>query len=51
MEYVFNHMDLHRGQRILQVAFGSGFKCNTAVWLCLNKRRNNSDSYENKKNK
>ena len=35
-DYIRNRMDLKRGQRVLQVAFGSGFKCNTAVWLCLN---------------
>jgi len=36
MEYVCTQAKLLRGQRVLQVAFGSGFKCNTAVWLCLN---------------
>jgi len=36
MDYIRKRTDLRRGQRILQVAFGSGFKCNSAVWLCLN---------------
>lgn len=36
MDYICQHMQLSRGQRVLQVAFGSGFKCNSAVWLCLN---------------
>ena len=28
-------MNFKRGNRILQIAFGSGFKCNGAVWLRL----------------
>lgn len=35
MDYIRDRMNLKRGQRVLQVAFGSGFKCNSAVWLCL----------------
>ena len=36
MAYTVKSMDLRRGHRVLQIAFGSGFKCNSAVWLCLN---------------
>jgi len=38
MDYICSRMDLRRGQRVLQVAFGSGFKCNSAVWLCMNNK-------------
>jgi 3-ketoacyl-CoA synthase len=36
MDYVRKQANLRRGQRVLQVAFGSGFKCNSCVWLCIN---------------
>merc|ERR1712110_701380 len=34
-EHVERFGNLREGDRILQVAFGSGFKCNTAVWRTL----------------
>jgi predicted naringenin-chalcone synthase len=58
MDYIRNNMNLTRGDRVLQVAFGSGFKCNSAVWLSLSNatpRKVNSasadtdDSHEHKK--
>ena len=36
MDYVRKVQKPKKGHRVLQVAFGSGFKCNSAVWLCLN---------------
>uniref|UniRef100_A0A7S2WTL4 3-ketoacyl-CoA synthase n=1 Tax=Rhizochromulina marina TaxID=1034831 RepID=A0A7S2WTL4_9STRA len=35
LSFIRHHMKQKRGQRVLQISFGSGFKCNTAVWLCL----------------
>ena len=32
LRYIEEHKDLRRGHKILQLAFGSGFKCNSAVW-------------------
>merc|ERR1719277_1088899 len=34
-EWVERFGNLKRGDRMLQVAFGSGFKCNSAVWVAL----------------
>lgn len=42
MDYIRKSMDLRRGQRVLQVAFGSGFKCNSGAWLCINNRTKKS---------
>ena len=36
MDYIRSNSSLKVGQRVLQIAFGSGFKCNSAVWLCIN---------------
>jgi predicted naringenin-chalcone synthase len=35
LKHIEEHSHLRRGQRILQIAFGSGFKCNSAVWVSL----------------
>merc|ERR1712178_217531 len=34
-EWIERFGNLQAGQRILQVSFGSGFKCNSAVWRTL----------------
>jgi len=34
-EWIERFGSLKAGHRILQIAFGSGFKCNSAVWLTL----------------
>ncbi|KNC79279.1 hypothetical protein SARC_08322 [Sphaeroforma arctica JP610] len=35
MRWLEDHDRIKRGDRTLQLAFGSGFKCNSAVWLRL----------------
>jgi len=35
VEWIERFGNLKRGDRVLQVAFGSGFKCNSAVWVAL----------------
>lgn len=46
MDYIRDQMDLKAGQRVLQIGFGSGFKCNTAVWTCL---RHSGNTYKKEK--
>jgi len=40
--YVLSNIEtktgIKRGERVWQIAFGSGFKCNSAVWKCVNER-------------
>jgi 3-ketoacyl-CoA synthase len=38
---------LRRGDSVLQLALGSGFKCNTAVWLVLRGANDNDDDNNN----
>ena len=35
LRYIERHKELRRGHSILQLAFGSGFKCNSAAWTRL----------------
>jgi 3-ketoacyl-CoA synthase len=46
MDYIRTNMKLLRGQRVLQLAFGSGFKCNSAVWLSLRSGKSNRPTEE-----
>jgi len=50
--------ELKRSQKVFQIGFGSGFKCNSCVWLCINpkpkrygKKISSSKQDEGKKNK
>lgn len=35
LKFAENDGRMRRGDRVWQIAFGSGFKCNSAVWECL----------------
>lgn len=35
LKFAENDGRMRRGHRVWQIAFGSGFKCNSAVWECL----------------
>jgi predicted naringenin-chalcone synthase len=38
--------ELKRSQKVFQIGFGSGFKCNSCVWLCINpKPKRFTDKY------
>lgn len=35
LEFIENTCKLKQGQTVFQIAFGSGFKCNSILWKCL----------------
>lgn len=35
LQYIERSGKMRRGDKTWQIAFGSGFKCNSAVWICL----------------
>ena len=35
LEYMEREGRMRRGHKVWQIAFGSGFKCNSAVWRAL----------------
>ena len=35
LRHIEENMHIQRGHKVLQLAFGSGFKCNSAVWTRL----------------
>jgi 3-ketoacyl-CoA synthase len=39
LAYIESHEGVHSGERIWQMGFGSGFKCNSAVWRSLRRVR------------
>jgi len=36
---------VRRGERVWQLAFGSGFKCNSAVWVALRDCNDQHDAW------
>lgn len=43
LKFVENDGRMRKGHRIWQIAFGSGFKCNSAVWECLRDHEGNAE--------
>lgn len=43
LKFVEDDGRMRRGHRVWQIAFGSGFKCNSAVWECLQDVPGNPD--------
>lgn len=45
--YVETFQGVKRGDRVWQLAFGSGFKCCSAVWVALRKNDEKHDAWMN----
>jgi len=43
--YVETKQGVRRGDRVWQLAFGSGFKCNSAVWVALRDCNDQHDAW------
>ncbi|KAK8925649.1 3-ketoacyl-CoA synthase 6 [Platanthera zijinensis] len=44
LNYIESKRRMRRGDRVWQIGFGSGFKCNSAVWKCLRSIKPQGDS-------
>ena len=46
LAYIESHKGLNRGERVWQMGFGSGFKCNSAVWRVNRRIKNMHEAWE-----
>uniref|UniRef100_A0A7S0WIZ7 very-long-chain 3-oxoacyl-CoA synthase n=1 Tax=Chlamydomonas leiostraca TaxID=1034604 RepID=A0A7S0WIZ7_9CHLO len=47
LAYIESYVGLKRGEKIWQMGFGSGFKCNSAVWRARRRIKNVHPAWEN----
>jgi 3-ketoacyl-CoA synthase len=46
LAYIESHKGLARGERVWQLGFGSGFKCNSAVWRANRRIKDMHEAWE-----
>eukprot|EP00201_Polytomella_parva_P009444 CAMPEP_0175051290 /NCGR_PEP_ID=MMETSP0052_2-20121109/7711_1 /TAXON_ID=51329 ORGANISM="Polytomella parva, Strain SAG 63-3" /NCGR_SAMPLE_ID=MMETSP0052_2 /ASSEMBLY_ACC=CAM_ASM_000194 /LENGTH=350 /DNA_ID=CAMNT_0016315545 /DNA_START=521 /DNA_END=1573 /DNA_ORIENTATION=+ len=46
LSYMEHFNEIRRGDRIWQLGFGSGFKCNTAVWKAIRRTKSHHKAWE-----